>query len=120
MYAGKLDCPCVSDLIPTLSPAQRYFYGQENEFWDDMQANGVSRRRFFQYTLLGAAVALGGNLFGVTSGLLGVVAPDASRDARLDILFPVKGFKRCGGEYGAGGSLSPQKLRMCCSLGCSL
>lgn len=63
-----------------------------------MQANGVSRGRFLQYALLGAGIALGGNLFGITSGLLGALAPDASRDARLDVLFPVKGFKRYAGE----------------------
>eukprot|EP00752_Nemacystus_decipiens_P010935 g9718.t1 len=71
-----------------------YFYGKDNEFWDDMRANGVTRQRFFLYTLLGAAVALGGNLFGVTSGLLGALAPQASRDLRVDLLFPIGGFKR--------------------------
>lgn len=73
----------------------RYFYGKDNEFWDDMQANGVTPRRVFLYSLLGAGVAFGGNLFGVTSGVLGSLAPETSRDARLDVLFPVGGFKRC-------------------------
>ena len=59
-----------------------------------MQANGVTPRRVFLYSLLGAGVAFGGNLFGVTSGVLGSLAPEASRDARLDVLFPVGGFKR--------------------------
>ncbi|CAM9137694.1 unnamed protein product [Scytosiphon promiscuus] len=71
-----------------------YVYGKDNEFWDDMRANGVTRERFFLYNLLGLAVALGGNLFGVTSALLGTVAPDASRDLRVDLLFPIGGFKR--------------------------
>ncbi|CAN0478738.1 unnamed protein product, partial [Laminaria digitata] len=71
-----------------------YFYGKDNEFWDDMQANGVTPRRVFLYSLLGAGLAFGGNLFGVTSGVLGSLAPEASRDARLDVLFPVGGFKR--------------------------
>ncbi|CAN0020439.1 unnamed protein product, partial [Hapterophycus canaliculatus] len=71
-----------------------YVYGKDNEFWDDMRANGVTRERFFLYNLLGVAVALGGNLFGVTSGLLGTVAPEASRDLRVDLLFPIGGFKR--------------------------
>lgn len=59
-----------------------------------MQASGVTPRRVFLYTLLAGGLALGGNLFGITSGLLGTVAPGAARDARLDVLFPVKGFKR--------------------------
>ncbi|CAM9771798.1 unnamed protein product [Ectocarpus fasciculatus] len=71
-----------------------YFFGKENELWDDMRANGVTRERFFLYSLLGGAVALGGNLFGVTSALLGSVAPEASRDLRVDLLFPIGGFKR--------------------------
>ncbi|CBN74878.1 conserved unknown protein [Ectocarpus siliculosus] len=71
-----------------------YFFGKENELWDDMRANGVTRERFVRYSLLGGAVALGGNLFGVTSALLGSVAPEASRDLRVDLLFPIGGFKR--------------------------
>ncbi|CAM9761315.1 unnamed protein product [Ectocarpus sp. 12 AP-2014] len=71
-----------------------YFFGKENELWDDMRANGVTRERFVLYSLLGGAVALGGNLFGVTSTLLGSVAPEASRDLRVDLLFPIGGFKR--------------------------
>ncbi|CAM9092949.1 unnamed protein product [Ectocarpus sp. 4 AP-2014] len=71
-----------------------YFFGKENELWDDMRANGVTRERFVLYSLLGGAVALGGNLFGVTSALLGSVAPEASRDLRVDLLFPIGGFKR--------------------------
>lgn len=80
----------------TTQKKNRYVYGEDNEFWDDMRANGVTRQRFFTYSLLGVAVALGGNLFGVTSGLLSSVAPEASRALRVDLLFPVGGFKRCG------------------------
>lgn len=74
-----------------------------------MRANGVTRQRFFTYSLLGVAVALGGNLFGVTSGLLSSVAPEASRALRVDLLFPVGGFKRC--VWGADGRfLTPRSL----------
>lgn len=73
--------------------SRSYIFGESNEFWDDLQANGVTPRRLFLYNLLGAGVALGGNLFGVTSGLLGL-APEASKSARLDVLYPVQGFKR--------------------------
>lgn len=96
---------CVSDCQPRAclfwkptTQKHRYVYGKDNEFWDDMRANGVTRERFFLYNMLGLAVALGGNLFGITSGLLGTVAPDASRDLRVDLLFPIGGFKRCGVE----------------------
>lgn len=71
-----------------------------------MQINGVTPRRVFLYSLLGAGVALGGNLFGVTSGLLGALAPKESRDARLDVLYPVGGFKRYrANERGEAGSV---------------
>lgn len=39
--------------------------------------------------------ALGGNLGGVTSGLLGLDGGEAAGKLRLDVLIPVKGFKRC-------------------------
>ncbi|CAM9092701.1 unnamed protein product [Pylaiella littoralis] len=87
------------DAIPEGEETERFqistfVYGENNEFWDDMRANGVTRQRFFTYSLLGLAVAVGGNLFGLTSGLLSIVAPGASRDLRVDLLFPVGGFKR--------------------------
>ncbi|GAQ82276.1 psbP family protein [Klebsormidium nitens] len=56
--------------------------------------NLPSRRRLFYSGVTGLAVTLGGNLGGVTSGLLGL-NPEASRQLKLDTLFPVKGFKRC-------------------------
>ncbi|CAM9888083.1 unnamed protein product [Discosporangium mesarthrocarpum] len=86
-----------------------YFFGKQNEFWDDMQANGVTPRRLFLYSLLGAGVALGGNLFGVTSGVLGTLAPGAARDARLDVLFPIDGFKRCYDEQDGYEFMYPQE-----------
>lgn len=78
---------------PLYLASTSYVYGRENEFWEDMKLNGVSPRRFFLYQLLGVGVALGGNLFGVTSGLLGL-APEPSRGSRLDVLYPIGGFKR--------------------------
>lgn len=56
--------------------------------------NLPSRRRLLYSGVTGLAVTLGGNLGGVTSGLLGLNA-EASRQLKLDTLFPVKGFKRC-------------------------
>lgn len=107
LFFRRGHCPCLcrggfSDFPTTPDFARSYLYGKDNEFWDDMRANGVTRERFFLYSLLGAAVALGGNLFGVTSGLLSTVAPEASRDLRVDLLFPIGGFKRCAFCVGEG------------------
>lgn len=59
-----------------------------------------SRRRFILGTTAGAAVALGGNLFGVTSALLSSSPSTAAaaRRARLDVVFPVGGQLRCFDE----------------------
>eukprot|EP00271_Cylindrocystis_brebissonii_P006473 TRINITY_DN19263_c0_g1_i1.p1 TRINITY_DN19263_c0_g1~~TRINITY_DN19263_c0_g1_i1.p1 ORF type:complete len:428 (-),score=52.03 TRINITY_DN19263_c0_g1_i1:198-1481(-) len=51
-------------------------------------------RRLVTGGLLAASIVLGGNLGGVTSLLLGL-QEEWSRDVRADVLFPVKGFKRC-------------------------
>jgi hypothetical protein len=67
------------------------------QFWDDMQRSGIQPRRFFLYTGLAAGVALGGNLFGVTSGVLGL-APEKAGQLKLDIIYPIKGYKRCVNE----------------------
>jgi hypothetical protein len=67
------------------------------QFWDDMQRSGIQPRRFFLYTGLAAGVALGGNLFGVTSGVLGL-APVKAGQLKLDIIYPIKGYKRCVNE----------------------
>lgn len=58
------------------------------------------RARFLTGLSLGALVGLGGNLFGSTSAILSV-APEKSRSLRLDILYPVDGFKRyySSGEF---------------------
>lgn len=59
-----------------------------------------SRRRFVLGTGAAATVALGGNLFGVTSALLSSSpsTADAARRARLDVIFPVGGRLRCVDE----------------------
>jgi hypothetical protein len=53
----------------------------------------MAGRRAAAVTALGASIALGGDLFGVTQALLSL-APDEARRARLDLLYPVGGFKR--------------------------
>lgn len=45
--------------------------------------------------LTAASIALGGNLFGVTSFLLGLDGGKTAGSLRLDALVPVDGFKRC-------------------------
>jgi hypothetical protein len=62
-----------------------------------MQRSGIQPRRFFLYTGLAAGVALGGNLFGVTSGVLGL-APEKAGQLKLDVIYPIKGYKRCMNE----------------------
>jgi hypothetical protein len=42
-----------------------------------------------------AAAALGGNLGGITSFLLGLDQGQLAGQLKLDVLVPVKGFKRC-------------------------
>ncbi|CAI7786617.1 unnamed protein product [Closterium sp. NIES-53] len=53
-----------------------------------------STRRLVLGSLGFAGLALGSNFLGSTSALLGVVE-DPARSARLDVLFPIKGYKRC-------------------------
>lgn len=54
-----------------------------------------SPRRAVLGGLTGLSIALVGNLFGVTSFLLGLDGGATARKLRLDALIPVKGFKRC-------------------------
>uniref|UniRef100_A0A0D6QZH2 PsbP C-terminal domain-containing protein n=1 Tax=Araucaria cunninghamii TaxID=56994 RepID=A0A0D6QZH2_ARACU len=51
-------------------------------------------RRLLVGTAAAAAVALGGNLGGITSLLLGL-EPAYSRELKLDVVYPVNGYKRC-------------------------
>ncbi|KAI8475904.1 MAG: thylakoid-anchored PsbP-like protein [Monoraphidium minutum] len=54
-----------------------------------------SKRRLLVGGATAAAVALGGNLGGVTSGLLALDGGAAAGRLRLDVLVPVRGLKRC-------------------------
>ena len=51
------------------------------------------RRRLLVGGSAAVSIALFGNFLGITSGLLGAI-PSVARSLRLDVLFPVKGFKR--------------------------
>jgi hypothetical protein len=54
-----------------------------------------SPRRAILSGLTATTIALGGNLFGVTSFLLGLDEGKTAGNLRLDALVPVDGFKRC-------------------------
>jgi hypothetical protein len=54
----------------------------------------VVPRRFVLGTSVALLVALGANFLGVTSALLSL-NPALSRAARVDVLYPVQGYKRC-------------------------
>jgi hypothetical protein len=56
-------------------------------------ANAFSRRVALG-TVGASIVAIGGNLGGITSLLLGF-EPQISRDLKLDAVYPVQGYKRC-------------------------
>jgi len=56
-------------------------------------ANAFSRRVALG-TIAASIVAIGGNLGGITSLLLGF-KPQISRDLKLDAVYPVQGYKRC-------------------------
>ncbi|GFH17698.1 PsbP domain-containing protein [Haematococcus lacustris] len=60
-----------------------------------------SSRRFALSTLAGTAVALGGNLGGITTQLLGLDGGKLAERLQLDAVYPVRGLKRCvDGVYG--------------------
>lgn len=54
-----------------------------------------SARRAILGTALGFGIALGGNLGGITSFLLGLDGGKLASTTRLDVLIPVRGYKRC-------------------------
>ena len=58
-----------------------------------MVGMNTSPRRIATATLGSTAIALAANFLGVTSGLLSLF-PEAAREQRLDIAYPVRGFKR--------------------------
>ena len=43
---------------------------------------------------MATALAIGANFVGVTSGLLGLLPPEQIDDLKLDVVYPVRGFKR--------------------------
>lgn len=43
---------------------------------------------------MAAALALGANFIGVTSAILGALPQDTVDDLKLDVLYPIRGFKR--------------------------
>lgn len=65
-------------------------------------------RRSMAVGALATGVALGGDLFGVTRGLLSLF-PDAARRARLDVIYPVRGFRRFVAADGAYELLRPSE-----------
>ena len=58
-----------------------------------MVGMNTSPRRIATAMLGSTAIALAANFLGVTSGLLSLF-PEAAREQRLDIAYPVRGFKR--------------------------
>ena len=58
-----------------------------------MVGMNTSPRRIATATLSSTAIALAANFLGVTSGLLSLF-PEAARQQRLDVAYPVRGFKR--------------------------
>ena len=58
-----------------------------------MVGMNTSPRRIATATLSSTAIALAANFLGVTSGLLSLF-PEAARAQRLDVAYPVRGFKR--------------------------
>ena len=69
-------------------------YGGPNMFADSQAIAPPSPRRVFLGVLATGGLALGGNFLGVTGKLLNG-APEVAESLRLDIIYPVNGFKRC-------------------------
>lgn len=61
---------------------------------DLMKAMGTSPRRIFLSSLSSIAIALLGNLFGITSNLLTLFSEDTIQRTSLDIYYPRGNFKR--------------------------
>lgn len=68
-------------------------YGGPNMYADSQAIAPPSPRRVFLGTLATAGLALGGNFLGITGKLLNG-APDVAEALRLDLIYPVGGFKR--------------------------
>ena len=70
-----------------------YFFGRPGELDADLRLLGTSRGRILQFVSLGTAVALAGDLLGITSRLLST-QPEAARSLRLDTYYSVDGLRR--------------------------
>lgn len=57
-------------------------------------APSVFRRRFILGTITGTALALGADFLGSTSAILSL-NPELFRGLRVDVLYPIGGYKRC-------------------------
>ena len=79
---------------PASFPGPGPAYGGANTYADAQAIAPPSPRRVFLGVLGTTALALGGNFLGVTGALLDA-NPDLAARARLDIIYPVRGLKRC-------------------------
>lgn len=82
---------------PTASrpTAKEYFFGTAGEFDEDLAYLGISRQRLLLNAGVATTLALGANFVGVTSALLNTFStPETMSDLKLDVLYPVRGFKR--------------------------
>ncbi|KAL2628815.1 hypothetical protein R1flu_013501 [Riccia fluitans] len=97
---GKFPSSSGKDAQPISSTDEKLSPKDKEEFAageSDLAEEGFSflqTRRFWLGTSVGSLVALGGNLGGITSAIFNT-NPNFSRNLRADLLFPVKGFKRC-------------------------
>ncbi|KAM3568615.1 hypothetical protein VYU27_009265 [Nannochloropsis oceanica] len=86
--------PPANDTRETLT-AREYFFGKEGEFDEDLAYLGISRQRLLLNTAVATALALGANFVGVTSALLNTFSTPEQMDGwKVDVLYPVRGFKR--------------------------
>jgi hypothetical protein len=100
--AGDEDVDAAVDVVdddrdprPFPSSSASSSSGQDEEYLASLASLSLSfRRRLGLGLSLSLAVALGGNLGGITSFLLGLNG-GASRSLKLDVVYPVQGFKRC-------------------------
>lgn len=92
--------PLLLPSAPSCSP--RASCSMEQGFDLEAALRRLSPRRALLYAGGSGLLALGSNFMGGTSALLSL-APGPSRSARLDLVYPVAGFKRCvdpeGGSF---------------------
>ena len=87
---------------PSCSPRAACSMEQGFDLEGALRRLNTSPRRVALYAGSSGLLALGANFMGGTSALLSL-APAPSRSARLDLVYPVAGFKRCvdpeGGRF---------------------